>query len=105
MAVHTDPDGIPERRERQAIEHEFRSPAGPLDGFSLVHCVELEGGRLLEVWLLLGQGVVFRECIRDEPRGWVPYTQSAVTIQGNVWTNDPALDRVTLEASPIQQKT
>jgi hypothetical protein len=98
------PSDLPKRREKPAIEHEFRSPAETLVGFTLMHCVEMEGGRLLEMWFCLGEGVVFRECIRDEPRGWVPYTQSSVVALGNAWKNNPAPDIVALDLAPAVQK-
>lgn len=101
--MHSDsyhPD-TPARQEHPAIEHSYRSPAPPLDGFSLIHCVEMQGGRLLELWFALGQGAVFRVCVHDGRRGWVPYTQSAPTVEGNVWVNDPALSQITVEAEPV----
>jgi hypothetical protein len=83
--------------ERPAIEHVYLSPAPPIPGASLCTSVETSNGHLIEEWFLLGEGSVFRTLVHDE-RGWVPMTMSKPVTSGNVWRNDPQLDRITLDA-------
>lgn len=83
--------------ERPAIEHVFISPAAPIPGASLCTSIETSNGHLIEEWFVLGEGSIFRTCIHDA-RGWVPMTVSTPVTSGNVWRNDPNLDRITLDA-------
>lgn len=83
--------------ECPAIEHAFISPAPPIPGAALCHSVETRNGHLIEEWFLLGEGTICRTCVHDA-RGWVPMTVSKPVVSGNVWRNDPSMNRITLDA-------
>lgn len=95
-----------QREEEPAVEHLFVSPAPQIEGASLVTSVETKNGHLLEEWFALGEGTIFRTCVRDS-RGWVPHTQSKPVPVGNAWINDPSTTRLTIDAEatpPVAEK-